>query len=245
MELINRKTNKTNYIRKYGWIFTIVIAVGGLWYPKLGLLGVPIMTTLFILPIFKGKYWCGNFCPHSSLFESLLGSISKNKKIPAFFKSKIFSIAFLLWFGFNFTNKLIKAFSLYGTLQFWDKLGLIFATNFLMVAIVGGLLSIFIAPRTWCSFCPMGTVQKLPYKLGKIIGITKLTDKKVTISDSNKCLQCGKCSRVCPIQLSPHKEFTSNNQFTHEDCIRCSNCINNCPLKILSLETENNLNIIS
>jgi ferredoxin-type protein NapH len=242
MELIFTKTDKTKIIKKYGWIFTLIVAVGGLWYPKLGLLAIPIMATLFILPIFKGKYWCGNFCPHSSLFESLLGSISKNKKIPAFFKSNFLSIAFLLWFGFNLTRKLTKVFSLYGTMQFWDKLGLVFSVNFLMVAVVGGMLSIFISPRTWCSFCPMGTIQKLPYKLGKAIGIAKLTDKKVTISDHDKCLKCGKCSKACPVQLSPHSNFSTNKQFNHEDCIKCSGCIENCPIKILSLVAEHNLN---
>ncbi|HAE91579.1 MAG TPA: 4Fe-4S ferredoxin, partial [Tissierella sp.] len=32
------KTNRTfTVIRKYGWLFTLLVAIGGLWEPKLGL----------------------------------------------------------------------------------------------------------------------------------------------------------------------------------------------------------------
>lgn len=233
------KTNRTfTLIRKYGWIFTLLVAIGGLWYPKLGLLVIPIMLTLTILAFFKGRYWCGNFCPHGSLFDSLIMPITRNKKIPSFFKSKIFSIIFFLWFGFKLTRKFIKVSALIGTAQFWDKLGFIFVSSYLMVLIVGGILSIFISPRTWCNFCPMGMLQTLSYTLGKLIGITKKTDKKITICSKKMCHTCGKCSQVCPMQLTPYSQFSNNNQFNHEACIRCSTCIKNCPARILSLDNE-------
>jgi len=233
------KTNRTfTVIRKYGWLFTLLVAIGGLWEPKLGLLVILIMTGLIVTSFFTGRYWCGNFCPHGSLFDRLLLPISKNIKIPKFLKSKPMMIGFFGFFMFNFSRKIIKISKLWGSYAFLDKLGLIFANTYLMVLIIGGLLAIFTNPRTWCQFCPMGSLQKLSYTLGKTFDIPKKTEKKVTISDKSKCYNCGKCSKVCPFQLTPHLEWSDKNQFDNINCIKCSTCIENCPAKILSLKTE-------
>lgn len=233
------KTNRAfTAIRKYGWIMTMLIAIGGLWQPRLGLLVVFIMAGLSVTSFFTGRYWCGNICPHGSLFDSLILPISKNKKIPEFLKSKTMIIGFFIFFMFNFSRKVIKVFSLWESFNFLDKLGLLFVNTYLMVLIVGGALAIFLNSRTWCQFCPMGSLQKLSYRLGKTLGVAKKIEKKVTISDKDKCYGCGKCSKVCPFQLTPHLEFSDNNQFDDINCIKCSTCIENCPAKILSLETE-------
>lgn len=233
------KTNRIfSPIRKYAWIFTLTVAIGGLWYPKLGLLVIPVIITLTVLSFLKGRYWCGNFCPHGSLFDSLLNPISRNKKIPKFFRSKIFAGLFFAFFAFNLIRKIIKVSAIYGTYLFWDKLGFIFVASYLMVTVVGGLLSLLISQRTWCHFCPMGMMQILSYKLGKLLGVTKKTDKKITAARTELCHSCGKCSRVCPMQLTPYLEFSDTNQFENEKCIRCSTCVANCPAGILSLDNE-------
>lgn len=231
-------------IRKYAWIFTLLVAFGGLWYPKLGLLVIPVMVSLTTVAFFKGRYWCGNYCPHGSMFDSLLISLSRNRKIPKFFSSKVTVLVFFTWFSFNLIRKLIKVSAIFGTAHFWDKLGFIFVASYLMVTIVGGILSILISSRTWCNFCPMGVLQTISYKMGKSLGINKKTDKKVTVSRTEMCHTCGKCSRVCPMQLTPYLEFSQNNQFDNEACIRCSTCLNNCPAGILTLNNEENAILI-
>lgn len=233
------KTNRAfSPIRKYGWLLTLLVAIGGLWEPKLGLLVVFIMAGLTITAFFTGRYWCGNFCPHGSLFDQLLLPISKIKMIPNFLKSKPMIVGFFIFFMGNFTSKLIGVSKYWGSFDFLDKLGLLFTNTYLMVLIVGGALAIFVNPRTWCQFCPMGSIQKLSYKLGSFLGVAKKTEKKVTISNQDMCLACGKCSRVCPFQLTPHLEFSDNNQFDNINCIKCSTCLENCPANILSLATE-------
>lgn len=233
------KTNRTfTTIRKYAWIITLLVAVGGLWEPKLGLLVLFIMAGLTITSFFTGRYWCGNICPHGSLFDRLLLPISPNKKIPDFLKSKVMIIGFFIFFMFNFSRKLLNVFQLWGNYGLLDKLGLLFVNTYLMVLILGGLLSVIITPRTWCQFCPMGTLQKLSYKLGKSLGITKKAEKKITISNKDKCINCGKCARVCPFQLVPYTNFSEKNQFDNINCIKCSTCVKNCPLGLLSLDIE-------
>lgn len=232
------KTNRTfSKLRKYGWIFTVLIAIGGQWVPKLGLLVLLVMLGLTVTSLFKGRYWCGNVCPHGSLFDSLL-PLSKNKKIPKVLKSKALIVGFILFFMINLANKIVNISSYWGTFDFLDKLGLIFSNTYLMVMIVGGLLSVFVTPRTWCQFCPMGTMQKASSFIGNKLGISKKTNKMVTIESIDKCISCGKCEKVCPFQLSPYKNFNENNQFDDVNCIKCSTCIVSCPKKILSLEYE-------
>lgn len=233
------KTNRIfNPIRKYGWIFTLLVALGGLWYPRLGLFVIPIMISLATMAFFKGRYWCGNFCPHGSFFDSFLNSLSKNKNIPEFFKSNITISLVFLFFSFNLGRKFLRVSNIWGTIKFWDKLGFIFVASYLMVVIVGGILSIFISQRTWCNICPMGTLQRLSYKLGKFLGINRKTDEKITIASEEICHSCGKCARVCPMQLTPYTDFSDKNQFDNEVCIRCSTCVENCPAEVLSLVNE-------
>jgi NAD(P)H-flavin reductase/NAD-dependent dihydropyrimidine dehydrogenase PreA subunit len=232
------KTNRAfTLVRTYAWLLTLLIAFAGLWIPKLGLLVLPIMAALTLTSFFKGRYWCGNFCPHGSLFDNIYIKVSNNKSIHAIFKSKITRVVFFSWFGFQLTRRFIKAFASFGTESFLDKVGFIFVMTYLMVLAISLITSTINNSRSWCNICPMGTIQTVSYKLGKLLGATKKTDQKVTIKDKNMCHTCGKCSRVCPMQLEPHTEFSENNQFDDEACIRCSTCVNNCPAGILTLST--------
>lgn len=222
--------------RKYSWIFTLTVAIGGLWFPLLGLLVIPVMIGLTAVSFFKGRYWCGNICPHGSLFDSLLYPISKNKKIPSLLKSKAFGLIFLFAFFYKLLSKFVSITSLWGNFAFWERLGFIFVSSYLMVTIVGGAASIALSSRTWCNFCPMGTIQKGSYALGKLFGIAPKTDERIVISDVNKCYDCGKCAKVCPMQLAPHKNFDNDNSFKSADCIKCSTCVAQCPAKLLDLK---------
>ncbi|NMB01159.1 MAG: hypothetical protein GX971_06520, partial [Firmicutes bacterium] len=55
-----KSTSRRDSIQKYTWPFTLVVAVGGLWWPRLGLLVLPIMLSLAIISFFRGRFWCGN-----------------------------------------------------------------------------------------------------------------------------------------------------------------------------------------
>lgn len=233
------KTNRAfTIIRKYGWLFTVIVAFGGLYEPKLGLLVIFIMIGLTVTSFFDGRYWCGNICPHGSLFDTIMMQTSRNRKIPEILKSKKFILGFFVFFMVNFTRKVLAVSKLWGAYNFFDKLGFVFVTTYLMVLVVGGAAAFIITPRTWCQFCPMGTMQKLSYKLGNLTGITRKTEKRVTISNQDKCISCRKCSKVCPFQLTPYLGFNKNNQFDNIECIKCSTCVQNCPLNLLTLENQ-------
>ncbi|MBZ4655330.1 MAG: flavodoxin reductase family protein [Peptococcaceae bacterium] len=230
------KTNRIfNNFKKISWTIVPVIAIGGLFYPKLGLLLIPIMLTIMTLGFFKGKYWCGNLCPHGSLFDFILLPLSPNRRIPGLITSTTLKVLFFLWYMGMFTWRVVKVSQLWGTLTFYDKLGFVFTMNYLVPTIIGTTLALFVNPRSWCNFCPMGTIEQLFYKLGKVTGLNRKTDEKVTTAALELCHKCGKCARVCPMQLKPYLEFSQDNQLDNENCIRCTTCIANCPAGILSL----------
>ncbi len=230
------KTNRSfSPVRRYAWIFTILVGLGGQFVPSLGLLVPFIMATLVSTSLFKGKYWCGNICPHGSFFDNLLQPISRQAKIPEFLRSRPVVGAVLVFFIYNMASRF---WSIYGTMGFdplYQRLGFLFANTYLMVLLVGGLLAVVVNPRTWCVFCPMGTMQEMFYKLGRLLGINDKTDQRVSLVYPEKCRSCGKCGRVCPVQLEPHRNFSTNNQFQDERCIRCSTCTRNCPAGILHM----------
>ncbi|MGI6144435.1 MAG: 4Fe-4S binding protein [Clostridia bacterium] len=230
------KTNRIfTPVRKYGWLFTVLVAFGGLYEPKLGLSVLLIMVGLLITSFFNGRYWCGNICPHGSLYDRILLPLSRNVEIPAFLKSKTFIVLFFVLFMINFVRRALVAFQAWGTYDFLDKFGFIFVTTYLVVLVIGGTLALLTTPRTWCQFCPMGSMQIAVHWLGKAIGVTQKTEKKLTISDKAKCRNCGKCAMVCPFQLKPYLEFSENNQFENINCIKCATCVKNCPVGILSI----------
>lgn len=231
-----KKKRSFSIIREYGFLFTFLVAIGGLFYPKLGLLVLLIMLGLLVTSFFNAKFWCGNICPHGSYFDNIILPMSRNTKIPKFFKNKIFSYGFFVFFLFNLGRKFLAISQYFGTMTFLDKLGSIFSTTYLMVMIVGGLIGLITTPRTWCQICPMGTMEKLSYGFGKLIKFKSPYEKRITISDTSLCKNCGLCYKVCPMQIDVNNNFNQHNQISDINCIKCKTCINNCPMKILSLK---------
>ena len=238
----NIKTERTfSWVRRYGWTLTLAIGVGGQFLPHLGLLVPIIMAAMIAMSIVKGKYWCGNFCPHGSFFDELVLKFSRHEKIPGIFKSKITITLVLLFFLFNISRNFMTILQAGGPVPFHHRLGYLFSNTYLMVLIVGGLIGVLINPRTWCQFCPMGTMQTGFYKLGKTLNLTSSTDEKVTVEHPDRCLSCGQCARVCPMELKPYQEFQDqgvHNQLETDKCIRCKTCVENCPAEVLQMATE-------
>lgn len=235
----NIKTERTfSFIRKYAWIVTLAVGIGGLFFPYLGLLVPPIIVALTTMSFFKGRYWCGNFCPHGSFFDQVIMPVSRNQFIPDFIKSKPVVILAISFFTFNIGRRLITIFQNIGQRPLALSLGMVFSRTYLIVLIVGGGLSLLVAPRTWCQFCPMGTLEKISYKAGKATGVADKYDEKITIESTDLCHECANCARVCPMQIKPYKEFqeSGSNQLDNEACIRCKTCVENCPAGILSLQ---------
>ena len=225
-------------IRKYGWFITLFIGIGGQFYPQIGLLAPFIMVAMISISFFKGLYFCGNFCPHGSYFDVPLLQISPTKKVPDFLKSKFFAGFVLIFFLINFSWRLISAVQASGDpLHF--RLGSMFANIYIVILLIATLLGVVKNSRAWCHFCPMRTVQIGIYNLGKKLGVTSKYDEMVAIEDKEGCIECGRCSKVCPIELEPYPtlKYKQENSFLESDhCMRCRVCIKECPVEVLELK---------
>jgi len=140
------------------WLL-FLIAIGGLFYPLLGLLMPLMMIFLISLSYFKARYWCGNLCPRGAFLDIFLSSFTRNKPWPRFFNRPWFRWGFFVFFMSVFTVRMSLA---WGS---WLAVGSLFVNLCVVTsifAIIAGTLS---RPRAWCAICPMGTLQE---NLGKI-----------------------------------------------------------------------------
>ena len=196
----------------------IGILVVGWYYPLLGFF-IPLCMLLGIgIGIFRGRKWCDWFCPRGSFYDALIKPISPKRDIPQFLKSMPFRLAILaLLLAIMAVNLLVRWPSV-------NKIGMFFVIMLTVTTALGVILAIIFHPRTWCSFCPIGTLVNL-------VGKSKYPLK----INSDLCVECKLCSKVCPIQIKPYKFKSEGIQIVRDgDCLKCHLCIYACPKKALT-----------
>jgi ferredoxin-type protein NapH len=198
-------------ITPYLGIIVLIISLAGIFYPKLGYFLLVVFATLIIIAPFRGRWFCGNLCPRGSFVDFWLSPISRKLKIPDIQRSMWFRVpVFVALMGF-------MVFRIIQTQGVVDKVGVVFVTLCILTTSASIVFGVLIAPRAWCSFCPMGTMQR-----------TLGGDKYQLKVEKEKCIECGKCQKVCPMQL-PVNEILDK-----PDCIKCARCVEACPKEALS-----------
>ncbi|MFW6450148.1 MAG: 4Fe-4S binding protein [Nanoarchaeota archaeon] len=166
---------------------------------------IPMIIFLLVTSFVKGRFWCGNFCPRGSFLEMFVKRITHNSAIPAFFKSMKFRLPVFVLFLVIFA---LRVWSVFLKGDVFEKLGIFLASMCLVTTIIATILGFYYAPRAWCSFCPMGTLQnqlsRLSTKISTFLGVS--ISSNYPLLDKNICKKCGKCSKVCPMQLKPYKQ---------------------------------------
>ncbi len=197
------------------WIVVITIGLG--WkYPLLGYSVPLVMITGMVIGMFRGRYVCGNLCPRGSFLDRIMSKFSPMKKIPPFMRSMGFR-----WFIFS----LLMGFMLYrGMMNLTDisHWGHVFWTMCVVTTGVAILFSFTINSRTWCSFCPIGTVQNALGGAREQLQI-----------NGEACKSCGLCEKACTFNL-PVTQHKESGVLAERDCLKCSECVAACPTKALS-----------
>lgn len=180
---------KEKRFRDYLWILSSLYLVLGLFNIMFAWLGLICFITPLLISLFGGgKKYCNEFCGRGQLL-SLLGNklkISRNKPMPRFLISKYFRYGFWVFFLFMFFNMLLSTYLVFNgsnslkevlTILWTFKLpwNLTDLTNVtpwiaqfsfgfysLMITstILGILTGILYKPRSWCTYCPMGTMTQ-------------------------------------------------------------------------------------
>lgn len=209
------------------WILLAYLVVG-YFYPIIGSVALICMIAPVAFSVRRGRWWCGNACPRGSLYDRVLSKYSPHRQIPKFVRSfgfRLFMVVFI------FTMFSVQMYFAWGD---WNAMGRVFWTIILVTTIAGVALSFIYAPRTWCSFCPMGTLSSWVSPKA-----TPLPKGFANIHVSDQCqMKCKSCARVCPMQLTPYDSRGEESGFLDADCIKCGKCVSACPIKIMSLKNK-------
>lgn len=193
-------------------IIFILLLFTGLIYPLLGFFVIVCMVGAMGIALFRGRKWC-DFCPRGSFWDYFIKPISRNKKIPSLFTNWYTRIIVMILLMGIFTIQIIAR---------WPdpySIGFFFMIFLIVTTLIGLVLSILIQQRTWCRFCPIGSI-------GNVIGRGKYPLK----INKKLCTDCGICAKVCPMQLNPARHKSIVNE---PDCLKCGLCVNSCPQKAL------------
>jgi polyferredoxin len=153
--------------RKYIWFLVPLIAIGGMFYPILGLLMLPMMIGLIVMSYSKARYWCANMCPRGSFLDHVIRPFSGFSKGPGFLISAKFKYVFMILFLALFLFRMYSVITEFSGWIILEKVGFVFASVCLITTVAATILGIFYSPRTWCTFCPMGTLQTEIHRAGK------------------------------------------------------------------------------
>ena len=194
-------------------IFVIVMALGW-WVPLLGLIVPFVMISGIIGGLINGRFFCGHLCPRGAFFDRIGVKISPNKRIPDSFKNLVFRVVL---FVILISLLIYRLAQNPGNIMYWGRVFwfMCFATS-----ILGIILAAFVNPRTWCAFCPSGTLQNI-FSSGK-------TRIKI---DQQNCVKCRLCEKACPMSL----EIIGKDYLEDKDCLKCGECIKVCPKNVLEM----------
>jgi ferredoxin-type protein NapH len=208
-----------NLWKKYSFIVFFAFVVLSLFDFRIAIAAIICMIAPIVVSLFKGRFWCGNLCPRGSFYDHVVSKFSNNKKVPRFLKSRLFR---------GFMVVLMLSMFAFGIYTNWGNLygiGMVFYRIIVVTTIVGIILSLFYNHRTWCHFCPMGTIASV---------IARFRKSKRVLQISSACVSCKICEKKCPLGVVPYDY--KENLLSHPDCIQCGRCVSTCPRKAIGYD---------
>lgn len=209
------------FIHNWSWVILFAFCIAGLFFPAVGVVAIICMLAPVIVSFFKGRFWCGNFCPRGSMNDIIISKISKKTRIPELLKNQWFKLMILVLLMGGFA---IQIYFAWGNI---DAVGTVFVRMILITTVISIILGTVYNQRTWCTICPMGTMASYVARLKHV----NKRVKHVKFKDQT-CVNCKVCSRNCPMGIDV-LEHKNTGKVTHPDCLKCEICIKKCPKKAL------------
>ena len=179
----------------YLWIVTPLYLGLGFFNILFAWLGMIFFCLPLLISIFGGsKLYCNRYCDRGQ-FLSLLGGrlkLSRNRPTPRWMGTRAFRYGFLIFFflmffqmlwttflvgaGARSVGELVKLFWTFRLPWHWAYHGTLlapwvaqFAFGFYSIMLTSSLIGLIVMalfkPRSWCVFCPMGTMTQLICRL--------------------------------------------------------------------------------
>ncbi len=197
----------------------------GQWIYPLSLL---IFGLLTLSAIWLGRWFCGFVCIFGTLQEWIYRLFHKKcqpvlkinkldeKRLAAFKYIVLLATVILSLFGLSRIYMAYCPVMISG----WIKTASVYGISFILLVLAG---SIFIE-RLWCRYlCPYAALMNLMAFVGRSFNLKRWRLKR----NLETCIDCGICSRFCPMYIDLLEEEEINNL----NCIKCFRCIDKCPKK--------------
>lgn len=179
----------------YLWIFSTIYLLLGFVNILFAWLGLICFITPLAISIIKGnKGYCNRYCGRGQLFSMLGGrfGLSRKKDMPRWMVSPWFRYGFLTFFMIMFglmlwntylvfadVKSLKQVITLFWTFKVpwnWAYHGTLFSAGVAQFAfgfysimltstLLGLLTMVLFKPRSWCVYCPMGTMTQMICKI--------------------------------------------------------------------------------
>ena len=189
--------------------------------------------------VLLGRAVCGFLCPFGLIQEIFykIPAPKFNLWRPAIYLKYfllIFFVCLIPAFFVNFAGVGIPAFCEFicpaGTFEaglpiiavhseYFSILGKIFALKiFILILTIFGSIMIY---RFFCKcHCPLGAIYGI---------LNKISFYRLKV-DENKCIGCGKCKKICRMNVNPAKQIDC------AECILCGDCKNICPTQAIEIK---------
>ena len=178
---------KTKHWNDYLFIASATYLVLGFFNILFAWLGMICFITPLAIALFTGnKGYCHNYCGRGQLFAKLGEKLSRNKPMPKFMRTPYFRYGFLIFFMTMFFNMIFTTYLVFAgtadlaevvTLLWSFKLPWEFANTIsvspwiaqyafgfysvmLTSSVIGIATMILYKPRSFCVYCPMGTMTQ-------------------------------------------------------------------------------------
>lgn len=187
---------------------------------------VLFVLTIIIALLFRRSF-CGLICPFGALqeFFGLLGKkiFKKSFKIPQKFDSylrylKYVVLLITIYYAWKTAGLWMSPYDPWATYAHLSEgISSLIGENLigfilLIVTVIGSILY----DRFFCKYlCPMGAIYGI---------IGKVSPHKI-VRNSDKCINCGLCSKNCPMNI----DVAKSNHITSSECINCQLCVLSCP----------------
>jgi ferredoxin-type protein NapH len=191
-----------------------------------------VFAALFVSSLFVGRLWCGWLCPGSGLNN--LCSLAKPEPAKGGRRNLIKYVTWALWMGaitylvlmaggytrvdlFHLTETGISVSEPQNYVIYYGIVGLIVVMNLVYGR---GAMCHYL-----CWIAPFMVIGN------KIKNTLRYPSLRLT-ADAESCVNCGACTRGCPMGLNV-QEMVQNNDMLQNECIYCASCIDTCPRKVI------------